>query len=185
MTKKEHLLISAKKLFSSQGYDKTSIREIARDAQVNSSMISYYYGGKEGLLVGLFDYYFPEYEEDTKGYTTSLETLEATLRSVIKLREIDTELVDLLHSELLLRSPRLELIKPSIQRTWKRIYEQLKACQEAGIINVLSIDTAYLYLLAGISFPYHNETFHINSDMLTLDETFVDQLIQMLMKGLK
>ncbi len=59
MTKKEKLLTSAKKLFAAQGFDKTSIREIANDSGVNSSMISYYFGGKEGMIESIFDHFFP------------------------------------------------------------------------------------------------------------------------------
>lgn len=48
--KKEHILNVALKLFSERGYSATSVREIAKQAKVNLSMISYYFGGKEGLL---------------------------------------------------------------------------------------------------------------------------------------
>ncbi|MEZ4872390.1 MAG: TetR family transcriptional regulator [Bdellovibrionales bacterium] len=43
------LLNAAKQLFAKHGLRGTSIRDIAQAAQVNSSMISYYFGGKEGL----------------------------------------------------------------------------------------------------------------------------------------
>jgi len=43
------LLKSATRLFANQGLRGTSIRDIARHAKVNSSMISYYFESKEGL----------------------------------------------------------------------------------------------------------------------------------------
>ena len=43
------LLNAAKKLFAKKGLGGTSIRDIATEANVNSSMISYYFSGKEGL----------------------------------------------------------------------------------------------------------------------------------------
>ena len=43
------LLKSAAKLFCKNGLDKTSTRDIAQEAKVNISMISYHFGGKEGL----------------------------------------------------------------------------------------------------------------------------------------
>lgn len=51
--KKEHILNVALKLFSERGYSAASVREIAREAKVNLSMISYYFGGKEGLLYAI------------------------------------------------------------------------------------------------------------------------------------
>jgi AcrR family transcriptional regulator len=43
------LLHSAAKLFCKKGLDKTSTRDIAQESKVNISMISYHFGGKEGL----------------------------------------------------------------------------------------------------------------------------------------
>ena len=43
------LLKSAAKLFCKNGLDKTSTRDIAQESKVNISMISYHFGGKEGL----------------------------------------------------------------------------------------------------------------------------------------
>ncbi len=43
------LLQSAAKLFCKKGLDKTSTRDIAEDSKVNISMISYHFGGKDGL----------------------------------------------------------------------------------------------------------------------------------------
>ena len=43
------LLESAKKLFARRGYEAATVREIAQDAGVNLSLVSYYFGGKDGL----------------------------------------------------------------------------------------------------------------------------------------
>ncbi len=40
---------AAVRLFAADGYEKVSIRDIAREAHVNSAAISYYFGGKAGL----------------------------------------------------------------------------------------------------------------------------------------
>lgn len=46
---REQLLSAAKTLFARKGLTGTSIRDIAQAAKMNSSMISYYFEGKEGL----------------------------------------------------------------------------------------------------------------------------------------
>jgi len=48
--KKEHILHVAEKLFSENGFEGTSIRDIATAADVNVAMISYYFGSKEKLF---------------------------------------------------------------------------------------------------------------------------------------
>ena len=47
---KNKILNTSIQLFSSQGYKETSIRSISKEAGVNVSMISYYFGGKDGIL---------------------------------------------------------------------------------------------------------------------------------------
>src|SRR5690606_22877275 len=46
----------AERLFASQGYNGTSVRDIAKEADVNVAMISYYFGSKENLLIALFEH---------------------------------------------------------------------------------------------------------------------------------
>ncbi len=46
---KSLLLAAAKPLFATKGISGTGIREITAKAKVNSSLISYHFGGKEGL----------------------------------------------------------------------------------------------------------------------------------------
>ena len=55
--KEKHLqlLESAERLFALQGFEGTSVRDIAEDAGVNIAMISYYFGSKEKLMEALFE----------------------------------------------------------------------------------------------------------------------------------
>lgn len=46
---KTRLLDAAVKLFAQKTYDGTSVKDLATEADVNVSMVSYYFGGKEGL----------------------------------------------------------------------------------------------------------------------------------------
>ncbi len=49
LTKKERIIEAALELFAKKGFDGTSIRDISKFAEVNVSMISYYFGSKQGL----------------------------------------------------------------------------------------------------------------------------------------
>lgn len=57
---KERILNAAASLFASKGYAAVGVREIADLAQVNVSMISYYFNGKFGILKEIILRYFQE-----------------------------------------------------------------------------------------------------------------------------
>lgn len=59
---------TAERLFAENGYDGTSVRDIAQAADVNVAMISYYFGSKEKLLQAIF-------EERTAYWRSHLENL--------------------------------------------------------------------------------------------------------------
>lgn len=54
MSKKEIILAASARLIADHSYDSVSIRQIADEANMNSAMISYYFGGKIGLLREIF-----------------------------------------------------------------------------------------------------------------------------------
>ncbi len=66
---REAVIHSALKLFNMGGYDGTSVRAIAADAGVNIALVSYYFGGKQGLL----EYLMASFLE---GYLNNLEKAE-------------------------------------------------------------------------------------------------------------
>lgn len=53
--KKDHIIEVAEKLFAELGFDGASTRHIALDAGVNIAMLNYYFGGKEGLYLAVFE----------------------------------------------------------------------------------------------------------------------------------
>lgn len=53
--KQIQILQVSERLFASRGFDGTSVRDIAKEADVNVAMISYYFGSKEKLLQALFE----------------------------------------------------------------------------------------------------------------------------------
>lgn len=55
---KQHILDIAAHLFAKKGFHAVGVREIASKAKVNISMISYYFGGKVGILKAINEIYF-------------------------------------------------------------------------------------------------------------------------------
>ncbi|WP_264521245.1 TetR/AcrR family transcriptional regulator [Flavobacterium sp. N1994] len=54
--KQLEILQVAEQLFAEEGFDGTSIRDIAKKANINIAMISYYFGSKEKMLESLIIY---------------------------------------------------------------------------------------------------------------------------------
>jgi AcrR family transcriptional regulator len=54
--KQMQIMEAAEVLFAEQGFNGTSVRDIAEKANVNLAMISYYFGSKEKLLEAIFGY---------------------------------------------------------------------------------------------------------------------------------
>ncbi len=60
-TTKQRILSVARGLFARNGFDGNGIRDIAREAGVSVSMVSYHYGGKLGILRAIMTSFFDEY----------------------------------------------------------------------------------------------------------------------------
>lgn len=95
------ILQAARKIFAKRGYDAAGLREIAENAQANLSLISRYFGGKEGLLTALTDMFVSARREGELPYPPQITLrdeiyhyLHAKLQEDLK----DEEIVRLLVS---------------------------------------------------------------------------------------
>jgi AcrR family transcriptional regulator len=52
---REAILSAARTRFTEQGYDRTTIRQVATDANIDPSMVMRYYGSKDGLFAAAVD----------------------------------------------------------------------------------------------------------------------------------
>ncbi|TLP38297.1 CerR family C-terminal domain-containing protein [Arcobacter arenosus] len=53
---RDRLIKTAMEMFAEQGFDKTSVRELAKKANANIAAINYHFGGKEGLYQAVLEY---------------------------------------------------------------------------------------------------------------------------------
>src|SRR5699024_5375713 len=72
MSTKQKVIHAASTLFFQKGFDGTSVRDIAYKADVNVSLISYYFKGKQGILEHAVIHYYESYlammEENIHAY---------------------------------------------------------------------------------------------------------------------
>ena len=98
---KDRIFDAAVALFARKGYAAVGVREIAREADVNISMISYYYSGKLGILKAVIEQFYVEY----------LEVLES---AIIPDLPIDKQTRKLIRSIVYFMKSRRDLCKVGI-----------------------------------------------------------------------
>jgi AcrR family transcriptional regulator len=77
LSAKQRLLDVAARLFAAHGLEGTSVRDIAKEAGLNLSLVSYYFGGKEGLYLELLRAFAAEVKVKMEQIVTLFEN-EAT-----------------------------------------------------------------------------------------------------------
>src|SRR5688572_799504 len=73
---KEKLLSAAAKVFSKQGFSGATVKEIADEAGVNVSLISYHFNGKEGLFRTILENFGLERLRDAEKILSAPESVE-------------------------------------------------------------------------------------------------------------
>lgn len=136
MDKRETILSTAMKLFGQKGFEGTSVREIAADADVNPAMISYYFGSKEKLFEKLVEHkasflkgVFAELVTNTS--LTQIEKLFIVIDSYVDRMFQSPQFHHLLHRELSLeRRPQM---KNAISEILLRNFVSVKKIIQDGI----------------------------------------------------
>ena len=62
-TTKEKILKTAAKMFSERGYDRVSVREIAKDIGINSGSLYNHFASKDEILKSLYSYYIEQHRK--------------------------------------------------------------------------------------------------------------------------
>lgn len=98
------LIEAATALFAAKGLKGVSIRELAEAASVNSALISYYFGGKDGLYMAVIEELFSPAAKMLAAFTelslTPPERIEYYAKAVVAVHQRSPYLLKYLHSEL-------------------------------------------------------------------------------------
>jgi len=110
--KKTEILNVAEKLFSINGFDGTSVRDIATEAGVNVAMISYYFGSKDKLLEALLLYRIEglrlKIEEVSKESITPIQKMEKVIELYITRIQANRSIYNIIHSEIIIKKRVME-----------------------------------------------------------------------------
>jgi AcrR family transcriptional regulator len=138
---RERLMKAAAKLFAKKGFDRVSIREIARDAKCNICLVSYYFGGKEKLYQCIVEDFFARLDlyldtvlvefENERQMTKDkfVEQLRFNIRFMVGEFEKDPETKIIMHREQMDGFPHIQKI---FDKHFVRVRRVIEVMYERG-----------------------------------------------------
>ena len=136
MDTKTHIQEVAIDLFSKKGYHSTSIRDIAIEAKLNSSMVSYYFQSKENLYISLFKTFEVDYLkefDDHSIFQTEDEALKKFISNSIEFGAKNKKMSILIFSEQIFRTSFTIKNKPAL----KKIASTIKVTKKSLSPNLI------------------------------------------------
>ena len=190
MISKEHnILFAAEKLFSEKGFEKTSTREISRAANVNVSMISYYFGSKEKLLESLFEMRMAESQSYIQEIITREDVNEWQKISLIvdrytqRVRELKVFYNIMQTEQLTNKNERIITFLKNSKIGYLKVYEDLakkgfvskvfKHQPNIALMHATLIGTMF-YAMNGL--PMYKEYYHKSSADISFDDNYYQEL---------
>ena len=165
MNKKEAIIESAIKLFGTKGFEGTSVRDIAADAQVNVAMINYYFGSKEHLFEKAVEYrasflkgIFSELINNKS--LTPIEKIDVIIDHTIERKFSNSQFHHLLHRELSLEHrPQLrDAISDILLKNMNPVKTIIKNGIKDGVFQPVDIELTLTTILGTIHYLLTSDT---------------------------
>ncbi len=159
MAKKEIIIESALKLFSTKGFEGTSVREIAAEAGVNVAMISYYFGSKEKLFESVVEHrasflkgVFADLVNNTS--LSAIEKIDFIIDQTIERKLSNSQFQHILHRELSLEHrPQLrDAISDILLRNMDPVKIIIKNGINDGEFNQVDIELTLTTMLGTVHY---------------------------------
>jgi len=77
------ILEAAKTVFISKGFDGTSMQDIADEADINKSLLHYYFRSKEKLFSAVFNYAFQQFIPHIQGILSAEESIFVKIEQIV------------------------------------------------------------------------------------------------------
>jgi AcrR family transcriptional regulator len=195
---KEQLLRAGMILFSKNGLEGTTVRDIAQLAGTNVCMVSYHFDGKEGLYRACLEEYGRARLDGNKAFVTparSLEEFKVRLRLLVTSMATanceNREISELLSSEIEKDFPiARDIFENTFLKAYSDIVDFFKAAQTAGfiranldvycIVNMIYGVVKHAVKHDGISIRYYNRSIMTPKGF----EDFLDTLMSIFLEGI-
>jgi len=200
---RKKLLRAASELFAEKGYDAVSTRDLCARAEVNVAAISYYFGGKEGLYLEVFQIYarrigekITQLVKEHEGRIQNQADLENLLRDligvIVDLRIAEPEVAIVLQKKSMANIPGVQDAFMTITEPVGEVLTNFfQVIQEKTLIrqdvNIRSFLTILIESIWGY-FALSERGVTILKDAYRLPEDrnqFVDFLAQIFVRGIR
>ena len=194
--KQIEILQVAEQLFAEKGFDGTSVRDIAKIANINVAMISYYFGSKEKLLEALVLHRISSmrlhletlYHENISPFLKMEKLIAFYIGRVNKNRCI----YQILHFELSSKKREIDMTAfTEVKRNNLKLIENIVLeGQQKGLfqpnINVALLPTTIIgsFLHFHMNKPYYQELFNLKTDK-SFENYVSNELTQHIQKTIK
>ncbi|RSL34265.1 TetR/AcrR family transcriptional regulator [Salibacterium salarium] len=170
---RDKMLEAATILFTSRGFDGTSVREIAKKTGVNLSLVSYHFGGKQGLLEALMVDFLEGYIESLeqamkKKCSNAFETLMDMAESSLLYMQNRHLRARFVLREMTLDSTLIREVTSTYLMKEKHLYSIVlkKGVQEGGFepepLHWTMMHLRNMILMPFLHHQYVREVFHMN-----------------------
>jgi TetR/AcrR family transcriptional regulator len=187
------LIEAAIPLLAEKGLAGVSIRELAEAANVNSALISYYFGGKDGLYLGVLEELFSPADTLVEAFekleASPPERIQYYAKVILSIHKKNPYLMQFMHSELTNPTFALKIIvEKYISRFFKFISQAFTDGVKEGYFNS-DLDPTYASIsLAGIMnfyFIARPITKEFLVDNVDHDEKYVIQAVNIYLNGVR
>lgn len=194
--KQNEILLVAEKLFSEHGFDGTSVRDIAKEANINIAMISYYFGSKEKLLEALIINRISdlrlEMENLFKENLTPFEKIDKLIELYITRINKNCRMYQIIHFEIATKKRDInyesfnEVKKYNLQALMKIIEEGQEKGLFAKNINIALIPPTIMgtYFHFQMNKPFYGDIFNLKTEG-DFDKYILNHLIKHIQRTIK
>jgi len=179
---RERILDAATSLFARKGYGSVGIREIAKAADVNISMISYYFEGKVGILKminnNFHDQYYHLIKEIADRNLPQEDTIRLIVRNLVNFVKTNRDLTMVAFNTIPLDIPEIREMKA------EKVSVMIKGI--SGLFNRLDIDPDDTFIMSIIGpallsvILTHFRLKHIQTKVFNIefDDAFYERYIE-------
>lgn len=183
--RRSQIVAAATQLFSTQGFYRTTIKDVAKLAGISSGLVYQYVREKEDVLLlvllDVIDAYAREIPKSLVGIADPIERLVAAIEAYCRVIDRHRDGAVLAYrSTKSLSPPRRRLIQQKEAETNALIAAELSACMRAGLVRKVDIDVL-VYHIVMAAHTWALKSWHFKP-RLTLD-TYIRETTDILMAG--
>ncbi|MDT8859377.1 forespore capture DNA-binding protein RefZ [Alkalihalobacillus sp. MEB130] len=174
-SKKDRIIDAAVRLFHTQGFDGTSVRDIASKANVNVALVSYHFGGKKGLYEELMTQFLEGHlqimkNELEKTITTNKELVLSLIKSLLEYQSKNHFVARMVHREMTMDSVLVrELMSTYLRKEKHDLEEIIRTGMKRGEFRKQPLDFVVIHLRTMINMPFQSP--HYLSELYQITTT--------------